>query len=312
MLDFLVIGGYLAAMMGIGFLVSRKSGEDDFFLAGRSMPAWSVALSVVATALSAATFVGVPQLALTGNLTYLATYIGALAATVLIAVFFVPALYRAGTLTIYGVLEARFGPSVRFASAMLFLVGRMLSSGARLFMAAIVFSLMWRGTTRPEDLVPMLLLMGGVGIVYTMAGGLRAVIWTDVIQFFIMAGGGILCALLLWRDLNMPWPDLVRLWQSAPGGSKLQLIDAELTLERPYTIWAAAGAMVMVTLATHGVDQDMLQRVMASRSAARGSAALGVSTLLTVPVVMLFLGIGLLLYARLSVEGMDPRSVPDS
>ena len=92
MLDFLVIGGYLAAMMGIGFLVSRKSGEDDFFLAGRSMPAWSVALSVVATALSAATFVGVPQLALTGNLTYLATYIGALAATVL-TLCVIPALY---------------------------------------------------------------------------------------------------------------------------------------------------------------------------------------------------------------------------
>ncbi|HOJ69700.1 MAG TPA: sodium:solute symporter, partial [Candidatus Hydrogenedentes bacterium] len=112
MLDATIIALYLAVMLGVGFMVSRRGGEDDFFLAGRAMPSWAVSLSVVATALSAATFVGVPQLALTGNLSYLATYIGALIATALIALWFVPALYREGTLTIYGMLTRRFGESV--------------------------------------------------------------------------------------------------------------------------------------------------------------------------------------------------------
>jgi len=312
MLDAVIIGVYLAAMLGVGYVVSRGGGEDDFFLAGRSMPAWAVSLSVVATALSAATFVGVPQLALTGNLSYLATYIGALIASVLIAVWFVPALYRAGTLTIYGMLTRRFGTAVTLAAAALFLVGRMLSSGARLFMAAIVFALMWRGTAEPKDLIPMLLIIGGVGILYTMAGGLRAVIWTDAVQFFVMIGGALLCLILLWADTALPLPDLVRLWLTAPEGSKLTVIDPSLTLQKPFTIWAAAGAMVMVTLATHGVDQDMLQRVMAARSAGRGALALAASTVLTIPVVALFLAIGLLLYAWLRVHGMDPMAVSDT
>lgn len=312
MLDAVIIGGYVAAILGIGYLVSRRGGEDDFFLAGRSVPAWAVSLSVVATALSAATFVGVPQLALTGNLSYLATYIGAFIATVLVAAGFVPALYRAGTLTIYGMLTRRFGPDVTLAAAVLFLVGRMLSSGARLFMAAIVFALMWRGSSEPKDLIPVLLLIGCAGVLYTMAGGLRAVIWTDALQFFVMIGGALLCLTLLWRDTALPLSRLLRLWQDAPGGSKLTVIDPSLTLQKPFTIWAAAGAMVMVTLATHGVDQDMLQRVMAARSAGRGALALAASTVVTIPVVMVFLAIGLLLYAWFRVQGLDPAALPDS
>ncbi|HOK90271.1 MAG TPA: hypothetical protein PK379_09610 [Candidatus Hydrogenedentes bacterium] len=312
MLDATIIALYLAVMLGVGFMVSRRGGEDDFFLAGRAMPSWAVSLSVVATALSAATFVGVPQLALTGNLSYLATYIGALIATALIALWFVPALYREGTLTIYGMLTRRFGESVTVAAAVLFLVGRMLSSGARLFMAAIVFALMWRGSTHPRDLVPVLLVIGGSGMVYTMAGGLRAVIWTDALQFFVMIGGGVLCLVMLQRDTALPLSDLLSLWRAAPGGSKLTVIDPSLAIQKPYTIWAAAGAMVMVTLATHGVDQDMLQRVMAARSAGRGALALMASTLVTIPVVMLFLLIGLWLYAWFRVRGIDPATLPDS
>src|SRR4051812_5328275 len=142
-LDWGVVGAYFAAMIAIGIFTSRKKQDtNDYFLGGRSLPTWAVSISIVATTLSAATFVGAPEQSYGGNLTYLSIALGNVVAVVAICTIFVPKLYRAGTVTIYGYLAHRFGEGSRVAVSMMFLLGRMLASGARLFIAAMPLCLL--------------------------------------------------------------------------------------------------------------------------------------------------------------------------
>lgn len=305
--DWAIILAYMAGMLVIGAVVSRRqNGTEEFFLGGRTMPAWAVSLSVIASSLSAATFIGVPQMSFSGDLRYLSTYIGACLGGFVVAVFFVPPLYRAGTITIYGYLERRYGVAAKIAASALFLFGRLLASGARLFMAGIGFALMWYGGTTPGELVPVIIVLGVVGTFYTVCGGIRAVIWTDTVQITVTVIAATAAVFFLLRSIPLPVPDIVAALRTAEGGDKLLLVDTSLKLSAPYTIWAGVFAMTVVTVSTHGVDHDMLQRVMAARSPLRGGMALAGSMLLTVPVVALFLGIGLLLhiyYARPDLMG---------
>src|SRR5687768_3107057 len=140
--DWVVLGSYLALMLGIGVVAAwresrHKSGTAEFFLGGRSMPTWALAISIVGSSLSVATFVGVPDRAYGGDLTYLVLYFGNFAAAFVVAFLFVPRLYRAGTVTVYGFLARRFGEPARMAVSVAFLFGRMLASGARLMLAAV-------------------------------------------------------------------------------------------------------------------------------------------------------------------------------
>ena len=137
-LDWMVLAAYLGLMAFIGFRASRrKGGARDYFLAERQMPTFAVALSVVATSLSVATFNGAPQASFEGDFTYLSQNIGGFLAVLIVATLFIPRFYRAGTFTIYGFIEQRFGETARVAVTAMFLFGRLLASGARLFIAAI-------------------------------------------------------------------------------------------------------------------------------------------------------------------------------
>src|SRR3954468_24053404 len=191
--DWVVVAGYFTLMIFIGFAVARK-GESakDYFLAGRSLPTWVLAVSIVATTLSAATFIGVPDDVYLGNIGYLIFFLGSFIAVFIVAAFFVPRLYRAGTVTVYGYLRPRFGEGAVVAMSCTFLVGRLLASGARLFSAAIPLTLLMFGTEHPEQhrgqLVFAICLIGLMGTFYTVKGGIRAVVWTDAIQLVLVIG----------------------------------------------------------------------------------------------------------------------------
>jgi solute:Na+ symporter, SSS family len=295
--DWLVLALYMAGMVAIGVAVSRR-GEDEegFFLGGRGMPTWAVTLSVLATSLSAATFIGVPQMAYGGNLTYLSLNVGTMIAVFLVAFVFLPPIYRAGTVTIYGYLGHRFGtPSMMAASAM-FLVGRLLASGARLFMAGIGFALILYGETNLRELVMAIVLLGVIGTVYTAFGGIRAVIWTDAIQIVVVVFAAVLSIVVLLKAIPLSVGEIVTVLRTAPEGDKLKVWDFSLTLENPYTLWAALIASTFVSTSTFGMDHDLAQRMLTARSPGRGGAALIASTLLSIPVVLLFMVIGLLLF----------------
>jgi len=299
----------LVLLMGV-YISRRQTDSRYFFLGGRSVPAWAIACSVLATATSAATFIGVPQVAFEGNLTYLITYLGSIIAAFIIAFLFVPKLYNAGTITIYGYLGQRYGAGAKSAAGIMFLLGRLLSSGARLFMAAIGFAMMLSGDTSANDLVFAVLILGAVGTLYTVFGGIRAVIWTDVLQLFVFTSATLLALVYLWRLIPASSGEILYALRSAEGGDKLRLVDMSLNISNPFTLWSGIVAMTVVGVSTHGVDQDMLQRVMTAKSSWHGGWALISSILAAVPMVALFLGIGLLLHIYYQRPDLMGTAVP--
>lgn len=313
LIDWLVIGGYFALMIGIGLLTSRKQEDvDSFFLGGRRMPTWAVALSVLATSLSAATFIGVPQMTFGGDLTYLSFYIGGVIAAFVVAFVIIPPVYQAGTVTIYGYLEKRYGqPSVIAASCM-FLFGRLLASGARLFMAAIAFALMLYGDTSTGELILAILILGFIGTLYTACGGIKAVIWTDALQIAVVAFVAALSVLLLWRAIPASFGEIWHALSACPVAdtgetlNKLRVFSFSGGFAKPFTLWAAVIASTFVSTGSYGVDHDLAQRMMTTKSPFRAGVSMVTSTLLGIPVVFLFMVIGLLLsiyYGRPDIMG---------
>ena len=300
--DLAVVLGYFGLMIFIGHYVARrKTDAEGYFLAQRSMPAWAVALSTVATALSVATFTGGPQISYKGDLSYLTLNIGGFLAVFIVAFVFIPRLYAAGTVTIYGYIDQRFGETSRMAVSSMFLIGRLLASGARLFFAAIPVCLLLFGKADPsrQDLILAILIIGAVGISYTVAGGIRAVIWTDSMQICIVMGTVILSIVLLYHKIPLKLGGIIDvLRQGVPpdGASKLRFLDLSTDPSRPFTLWTALIGGTCMNVAAYGVDHDMAQRILTARSSLRGSLSLIASQCLSLFVVSLFLIAGLLLY----------------
>jgi SSS family transporter len=302
-LDWGVVIAYFALVTWVGLAVARKDQDaKEYFLGNRSMPTWAVAVSIVATMLSAATFVGVPDSGYSGDLSYLSLTIGGVIAVFVVAGLFIPRLYRAGTVTIYGYLAQRFGETARVAVSCTFVFGRMLASGARLFLAAIPLCLLMFGSKAPHvwQLVVAICLITAVGTFYTVMGGVRAVIWVDTIQFGIVIGAAFLTvAILLHRiplNIGQIFHELAASSSATTGHSKLHVVDTSLDFTRPYTIWAAVFAAVFLHTAAYGVDQDLAQRFLVSKSIVRGGISVISSQLISIATIALFLVIGLLLY----------------
>ena len=184
-LDWIAIAAYAAAVLAVGRRAARRDGAGvDHLLAGRDLPTTLVLLSMVATELSAATFIGVPQAAYTGDWSYLQLAFGALAAKLVLAARVIPAYHRAGVVTVYGYLRNRFGPRTHRAAAGCFVAGRTLASGARLFIAALAFA-----AAAQVDINLAILGCALAAGLYTRWGGLRAVVWTDALQTLVFVAG---------------------------------------------------------------------------------------------------------------------------
>ena len=301
-IDLLVVLAYFALMIFIGHAVSRrKTDAQGYFLAQRSMPIWAVALSTVATSLSIATFTGGPQISFAGDLTYLSLNIGAFIAVFIVAFLFIPRFYRAGTVTIYGYIDQRFGETARIAVSCTFLIGRLLASGARLFIAAIPVCLLLFSEPDPsaKQMTLAVLIIGSVGIAYTVAGGIRAVIWTDTMQIIIVMGAVLLSIFILLHKIPLSVGgilDVLRQPALADGASKLRFLDFSTDSAKPFTLWTALIGGTCLNVAAYGVDHDMAQRMLTAKSPWRGSVSLIVAQFISFGVVSLFLIVGLLLY----------------
>lgn len=297
LLDWLVLSGYLALVMGIGLAASRrKPSGNEIFLAGRGMPVWAVAISVLATSLSAATFIGGPQQSFEGDLTYFAANLGGLIAVVIVATVFIPAFYRLQVTSIYELLGHRFGGPARTAASAMFMLGRVFASGARLFIVALPFSLIAFGNADADSMITSILIIALAATVYTAAGGIRAVIWTDVLQAILLVASVTAALIVLWQKLPMDMAALLQGLRDDVAGDKLRIIDTSLDLSRPYTLPAIIIGFTLFNVAAYGTDQDLTQRMLTCRSARAGAWSVILSNLLAWPVVMLFLVLGLLLY----------------
>jgi solute:Na+ symporter, SSS family len=314
--DWAVVAAYWLAMIYIGVIAARKDqNTEEYFLGGRSLPTWALAMSIVVTSLSAATFLGAPDSAYLGDISYLILNLGGFIAVFVVAILFVPRLYRAGTVTIYGYLDQRFGPGARIAVSSTFLFGRMLASGARLFMAGIPLCLLMFGAKDPArwQLILAICLIGLIGTFYTTAGGIRAIVWIDVVQFFLVVGAVLVSIGLLLHKIPASVPQIAHALAqpgSGPAGSKLHLVDLSTDPARPYTLWAALFGALFLSMATYGVDHDFAQRFMVSKSVVRGGVSLILGQLLGVAVVVLFLAAGLLLWVYYRCPAVMGTALP--
>ena len=310
--DWLIIACYFAVIIAIGALASRgTSDEDGFFLGGRKMPAWAVAMSFAATALSAATFIGGPEYAYKKDLTLLVYELGKVLGALLVCALLLPPIYRAGCSTVYGYLGQRVSPGASTAASVVFLIGRVLASGARLFIAGTAFSYILYDTLDPSSLITAIVVFGAIGTLYTVMGGIKAVIWTDTLQLIVVVGALLVSMVLLLDAIPLPIGDLFDVLQ-AEGKTKLVEPGIDLSGEgalfdfsRGDTLLAAI-ALTFFFAAAFGTDHDMAQRLLTCKSLKHSIGSLIGATLIALPITVLFMFTGLLLfvfYARPDVMG---------
>ncbi len=326
-IDYLVLAGYVS-ILGIIVWKSRPATEssDDYFLAGRNIPWWAAALSFMATALSAATFVGVPQLGYTGNLTYLAANIGAFIAIALVAFLFVPAFYRTRVRTVYEYLGLRFGSPAATAASITFLLGRILASGVRLYIAAAALTFLFAPNAYAHDptlqcLTAVLLVL--TAIVAVSFGGMRCVIWTDVCQ----AGIFIIAALASIVTIYYLLPEeasISNMVTTLESHDKLTIFDTSFWapdentgagfFAEPFTLLAIICGMTLINMGAYGTDQDLAQRLLTCSDQRAGSRSAIAAVIIAIPVTFLFICVGFMLWLYYqqspALGGSTPEAIP--
>jgi solute:Na+ symporter, SSS family len=283
----------VAAITAFGTWLGRKRRSvEDYFLAGRTVPWWAVASCVVATETSTLTFIGVPATAYNGNWTFLQLGFGYIIGRFAIALLLLPAYFRRQIYTSYELLHRRFGGAVRAAAAGIFLLYRTLGDGIRLHAAALVLAV---AAGRPDMEWIAIAVLGVAMILYTEEGGVTATIWTDTVQMFVYLAGALVCLFAVARLL----PGGVAAALAAAGAAgKLRIIDASWDLAQPYTLGAGIVGGVFLTLATHGTDHYLVQRLLVARSRWDASVGLVLSGFLVLAQFALFLFLGTLLWAH--------------
>src|SRR6266545_8356568 len=290
-LDWAVLVVYLVAIIAFGLWSGRGNLKiDDFFLAGRQMRWWAVGLSVMATQISAITFIGTTGQAYNDGMRFLVVYFGLPFAMVILCLTLVPFFYRAGVFTAYEYLERRFDSRTRTLTSLLFLCSRGLSVGVTLYAPSLVLSVLL-GWSEPATI----LLMGGSTIVYVMYGGYKSVIWTDVVQMAIIWIGIFLCFGVAVAQLPAGFGlrDALALAQTS---GRLRVMDTSPSLTAPYTLWSGVIAGTFLMLSYFGCDQSKVQRYLSGSSLTQSRLSLLFNAFLKVPMQFLILLTGVLVF----------------
>jgi SSS family solute:Na+ symporter len=292
-LDLAIIAAYLAGVTLFGIAFRRTQHTlRDYFLGGRTAPWWALAISIVATETSTLTIIGTPALAFAGNITFLQLVFGYLVGRVVIVLLFLPHYFRGEYYTAYHLMERRFSPRVKAVAASTFLVTRALAEGVRIAAVALVVKAAF-GTQQRTAVVLIMALV----LVYTFEGGLKAVIWTDVVQFILYFSGSIAAFFLLLNRIPGGWHTVV---QAAAATNKFRVFDFSFSLVNPaktYTLWSGIIGGGFLTMASHGTDQTIVQRLLAAKSERESKVALLASGAIIFFQFALFLVLGVALYA---------------
>ncbi|MBV9179756.1 MAG: sodium:solute symporter [Acidobacteria bacterium] len=289
-LDLGIIAAYLVGitLFGLRFRKSQRT-LRDYFLAGRDIPWWAIALSIVAAETSTLTIISIPGLAYDSNLTFLQIVMGYLIGRAIISLALLPHYFRKDLYTAYELIERRFGPGLRRLTSGLFLLTRAAAEGVRVYAISIVVSIAL-GT----GAVASIAIMTAMTLIYTFEGGLAAVIWTDVIQTFIYIGGTLIGAAALVHYVPGGWTHID---QVAMAHDKWRVFDFTFTFWKPYTFWAGLIFGASFVTASHGTDQLIVQRLLAARNLRQSIAALLSSGLVIFFQFALFLVVGVMLFA---------------
>jgi len=289
-LDFAIIAVYLVGitLFGIHFR-KRQHTLRDYFLAGRDVPWWAIALSIVAAETSTLTIISIPGLAYDTNMTFLQVVMGYLVGRVIISFVLLPHYFRGDLYTAYQLIERRFGPNLRSVTSGLFLLTRAAAEGVRVYAVSIVISIAL-GTGE----VASIAIITALTLIYTFEGGLAAVIWTDVVQTAIYIGGTLVGAGIILHLVPGGWPQI---HQIATAQDKLRIFDFTPSFWRPYSFWAGVIGGALFVTASHGTDQLIVQRLLAARNLRQSITALLSSGVAILFQFALFLLVGVMLFA---------------
>jgi solute:Na+ symporter, SSS family len=300
-LDLAIIFGYLIGIVLFGTWFARKQKTtSDYFLGDRSVPWWAVAASIVATETSTITFVSVPGIAFArgGNFQFLQLVFGYLLGRIVIALLFIPSYFRGELMTVYQLLDRRFGGKIKVLAASMFVVMRNIADGIRLLLTAIVLAAVYTsfqpGANSEVIIVGSVVLIGVAMIVFTYFGGMEAVIWVEVIQLGIYIVGAIAAAVILTNSIEGGLSGAIAV---ASQYNKFSLFDFSLNFSKTFTFWAGLIGGCFLTMSTHGTDQYLVQRYLCTDRPSRASAALLTSGAIVLGQFIGFLFIGVLLFA---------------
>jgi SSS family solute:Na+ symporter len=304
-IDLAIVIAYLVGVTLFGAHFRRgQQNLRDYFLGGRTAPWWAIACSIVATETSTLTIISTPGIAYAGNLGFLQLVIGYLVARVILCLVLVPQYFQGEFYTAYQLLEKRFGTRMKSAAAVIFLGTRALAEGVRISAIGKVVSVAF-GTGETLSIV----IIATLTLFYTFEGGMRAVIWTDVLQFALYITGSIAAFLLLLHKIPGGWPTVTQ--AAAAAGGKLTVFDFAFSLTKSYTFCSGLLGGTFLTMASHGTDQTMVQRLLASRNERDSKTALLASGVIIFAQFALFLVLGVMLfvyahYFALAIPGGDP------
>lgn len=316
LVDSAVIFVYFFSIVGIGLYASRKNTTlKDFALGGHSIPWWAVLASIIAAETSAVTFLGAPAEGFkTRSFAYAQLAIGTILARIIIAGLFIAPYYRYKVESIYEFLTIRFGTRTKNMASGIFLITRVLGIGVRLYLGGVIIVVIYRYLF-PQWEVSIWTYFWGIVFVtaittlYTTAGGIKAVVWTDLIQACLMIGAIIFSIITVFREI----PGGLATVQEHLAGQNLAMFQtgwdatkpfgAALAgmLETEYTIFAAIIGITFFTMATHGTDQDMVQRMLTAENTAKSRFSLILSGFADIPIVLAFLTMGILLWVRYQI-----------
>jgi len=291
-LDWTILVAYLAGTTWLGVHLGRDQKDSkDYFVAGGTIPWWAVCFSIVATETSALTFISIPGLSYLGNLGFLQVTVGYLLGRIVVAYTLLPRYMDGELVTAYALLERRFGVATRRFASVTFMFTRAFGDSVRVFATAIPIALILGPIVPAAWLTPIsILALGGATVLYTYHGGMRAVVWTDVIQTVVYLGGAVGAVVLLGRGIDGGWSAV---WAQAGAAGKLVWFDASLTLRQPHTIFAGLLGGGFLAMASHGADQLIVQRLLASATLPDARRALIGSGVFVIAQFALFLTIGL-------------------
>ncbi|HEV2883765.1 MAG TPA: sodium:solute symporter [Pyrinomonadaceae bacterium] len=322
-LDLIIIFSYLIGITLFGVWFSRKQKTTrDYFLGDRTVPWWAIAASIVATETSTITFISVPGIAFArgGNFQFLQLVIGYMLGRIVISLLFIPSYFRGELMTVYQLLERRFGNRIKMLAASLFVVMRNIADGIRLLLTAFVLAAVYTAFQPDADpqkiVIYSIVLLGAVMIIFTYFGGMEAVIWVEVVQLGIYLVGALMAGVVLVSAINGGFGEAIAFGRqyekfdvidlgfretvhrfSLPFSNASFSLSLPVDLTKTYTLWAGMIGGCFLTMSTHGTDQYLVQRYLCTDRPRRAAAALLSSGAVVFAQFIGFLMIGVLLFA---------------
>jgi SSS family transporter len=312
--DWLIIIGYLVGIIALGVWFGKdQRNTRDYFLGSKNIPWWGIGVSIVAAETSALTIIGVPAYAFAdgGNIMFIQIIVGYVIARLILAIVMVPHYLKGEIYSPYQLLEQHLGQGPRRLAAALFLFLETMAAGVRVYVACIPIRLMLGEKVCSlggivDPILGAILIFVGLSLLYTYIGGVKAVIWTDAVQFVLFLAGGIFALCYIPTLIEGGWSAVIA---TAAAAGKTEWFNARFTFSAPFNIWMGLiGATVMV-MSTHGAEQLIVQRVLACGTVSDGRKALCLSAVLVFPLFLIFLLVGVMLWVYYKGTG-HPLQIP--